>query len=215
VNRRVVALLTGTLFALIGATLYVAANRPVRDELGLDFSQPKHPVTDEMRRETEARKGALVPIFDGEDLTGEPVKIGGDRGPQFVLFIKNDCPCSVDAQPLMNRMAEKFKGKVEFVGITDGNPAQAKKWSSFNDARFPIVSEPSTALMAKMDAERSVYSALVVDGKVAKMYPGYSAGMLKDLNSRLSKITGMKETAFDPQYAPKEMLSGCKYEIKK
>ena len=109
----------------------------------------------------------------------------------------------------MNKLARKFKDRVDFVGVID---KEGKDFATQFQVAFPVVEEPSKGLMKKFDARASVYSALVArNGHIVKMWPGYSAAWLKEMNGLMSKASATKETPFDPEYAPKEKASGCPF----
>lgn len=162
-----------------------------------------------MELESKAQASRLAPAFVRKDSYGAEVRVGEGDLPQMVIFTKSGCPCSVDAQLLFSKLALKYKGKVEFVGVIDKG---AQAFSTQYKASYPIVEEPSLGLMRAFDARASVYSALVArNGHIVKMWPGYSADWLREMNSLLAKASATKETPFDPEYAPKEKASGCPF----
>jgi hypothetical protein len=62
-------------------------------------------------------------------------------------------------------------------------------------------------------AESSAYVALVSkEGAIEKLWPGYSAEMLKDASERLARLSGIEVRAIDPTDAPTEMTTGCPFE---
>lgn len=212
-NIRFVGIALSLAMASAGAALYMAAGKAKVDDLGLDWSQPKHPVTPEMWEDAKKQDGVPAPRFVRKDWHGEEVVIGASDRPQFVYFIKRDCPCSVDAQPLYARLEQRFGKKAKFVGVIDAFPEEAKKWGRQMDVQFSLVCDPETTIMQAYAAPHSVYAAVVdAKGKIVKMWPGYGADMLKEVNAVLAKELGQKEEPFDPQYAPKETLSGCRFE---
>ena len=182
------------------------------EKLGIDpaeFGRVHHDVTAQMELETKAQTNRLAPAFDRKDSYGHEVRVGALDRPQFVLFIKKGCPCSFDAQPLMNKLARKFKDKVEFVGVID---KEGQDFATQLQVAFPVIEEPSKGLMRAYDARASVYSALVArNGHIVKMWPGYSARWLKEMNDLMAKASATKPTPFDPEYAPKEKASGCPF----
>ncbi|RYG17380.1 hypothetical protein EON82_23935 [bacterium] len=201
---------------LVGCNLKPAeTSAPLKDQLTAvnidpnEFGKVRHEVTAQMELETKAQANRLAPVFDRKDVFGKDARAGkGDR-PQMVIFIKNGCPCSIDAQPLFNRLARKYEGKVDFVGIID---KEGKEFSNQFLVAFPVVEEPSKGLMKAYDARASVYTALIArNGHIVKMWPGYSAGWLKEMNALMAKASATKETPFDPQYAPQEKASGCPF----
>lgn len=182
------------------------------ESLGIDsaeYAKVRHAVSAQMELETKAQANRAAPPFDRKDPYGRTAKVGkGDR-PQMVIFIKRGCPCSIDAQPLFNRLARKFDKKVDFVGVID---KEAREFGNQFSVVFPIIDEPSLALMKAYDARASVYCALVArNGHIVKMWPGYSADWLREMNTLMAKASATKETPFDPQYAPKEKASGCPF----
>lgn len=174
-----------------------------------EFGRVKHFVTARMELESKAAANKVAPAFTRKDPYGTEVSVGKGPRPQFVLFIKRGCPCSIDAQVLFSRLALKFKDSVEFVGIIDKD---GKEFATQFKASFPVVEEPSLGLMKAFDARASVYCALVArNGHIVKMWPGYSGPWMKEMNALLSKAAAVKETPFDPQYAPEEKTSGCPF----
>ena len=177
-----------------------------------EYGRVHHFVTDQMELESKAVANRVAPPFSRKDDYGAEVSVGKGPRPQFVLFIKRGCPCSIDAQPLFSRLALKYKKDVEFVGVIDED---AKEFATQFKATFPVVNEPSLDLMRAYDARASVYCALVArNGHIVKMWPGYSAAWLKDMNALLAKAAAVKVTPFDPQYAPVEKATGCPFPLK-
>ncbi len=154
-----------------------------------------------------------APFFKLKDIHGWNVQLGGaGKKPQFVYFILDGCPCSIDAQPLFNRIHARFKDKIDFIGIIDVDAAKGKDYAGQNNVLGPIVSDVKKEIIHAYGAKASVYNALIrPDGTIEKMWPGYDKAMLIELNSRLSKLTGTKEEPFDPGYAPTKPASGCAF----
>lgn len=175
-----------------------------------DYGKVRHNVTAQMELESKAKVNRVAPTFERVDPFGKKVSVGAGARPQMVLFIKKGCPCSFDAQPLFNKLALKYKDKVDFVGVIDKG---ARDWSNQLSVVFPVVEEPSLGLMKAYDARSSVYSALVArNGHIVKMWPGYSANWLKEINGLLAKASATKPTPFDPEYAPQTKAAGCPFQ---
>jgi hypothetical protein len=183
------------------------------ERLGIDaaeYARVRHSVTARMELEAKAQSSRLAPAFERADPYGKKVAVGKEPMPQMVVFIKKGCPCSIDAQPLFNKLARRYDGKVEFVGVID---KEAKDFSTQFRVAFPVVEEPSLGLMRAFDARASVYCALVArNGHIVKMWPGYSASWLKEMNGLLAKASATPEKPFDPEYAPTEKASGCPFQ---
>lgn len=198
---------------LIGAGIYLATRPAPTIEGNIADLEPRHPVTKIMLDEAERLKLKSAPEIQLPDSDGKEQSLSKDK-PTVVLFIKEGCPCSIDAQPIMNKLAEKFKGKAQFLGIIDVDGQKQKQWIAENRPVFPIVADTSLNLMKGYGALNSVYTFLVgPDHRIEKMWPGYWVDMLKELNARLCKDISEKVTEFDPLYAPIAKSSGCAYHI--
>lgn len=145
-------------------------------------------------------------------IKGEGVVIGGTgrERPQFVLFILESCPCSIDAQPIFNSFSKHWANQVDFIGVMDAEGKKAKDWVADYKPDFPVVSDPKCQLIHEFGAMQSVYSALVSrKGEIVKLWPGYSRDLLKEMNATIAKEVGSEEKPFDAMYAPTVKTSGC------
>ncbi|MGV3617146.1 MAG: peroxiredoxin family protein [Fimbriimonas sp.] len=204
----------GLAFASAGGLMYLAAMGPHTDGQGFEIPQERHPVTPEMERETAALAKRVATAFETKDFEGKPVTIAPANGerPQFVYFVLDGCPCSYDAEPLFQRLSKRYKGKIDFVTITNADEKKAREWSVQMLVPYPVISDPGKEIIGAYEAKSSVYSALITkDGRIAKMWPGYSQKILADQNALMAKLTGVKETPFDAQYAPEEKSTGCAF----
>ncbi len=199
---------------LAGGLLAFRSAQPRSDSLGIDFDSPRHLVTREMEIETFAMRNRLASEVTATTELAKPIELArrGAERPQFVLFIKDGCPCSIDAQPLFNTLARKFKGKVDFVGVIDGDRDHALRYAEQFSAAFPVVPDADLRIARDYGAKAGLYSALIArNGHIVKMWPGYSADMLREMNCLFSGEAAIKETPFDPLYAPKQKAAGCAY----
>ncbi len=201
---------------LVGAGVYLATRPSPTIEGDLKDLEPRHPVTQIMLEESERMKLKLAPDFSGVDPLGKKwtfEELAAKR-PLVLLFIKDGCPCSIDAQPIYNKLFEKFRGKAAFVGILDVDGEKAKKWIADNKPSFPVLVDPKLQIVRSFEAKNSVYTILIgADHRIEKMWPGYWVAMLQDLNGRLSADLDEKVSAFDTLYAPKAPSSGCTFTL--
>ena len=210
----------GLLLALSGAVLFLLAKRQeapgtliASTEWGV-LAQPRHPVTPEMWKEANSARGVLAPAFAANDSDGTMVDLAAmaREHPIFLYFVQDGCPCSIEAQPHFERLYQRFRGKVFFVAVSDADPAGAKKWKSEFSVPYSVVPMPSQEVMHLFSVKRSVYSLLIGKGQaIIRMWPGYSADMLKSLNQEMAQAVGEKAKDFDPKLAPIEMTSGCAF----
>ena len=209
-----IGLVGGIALACGGMMLLVAAKRPHVEETDIAFGQPRHPVTTEMTTKTEAVAKRMAPAFTVKDVVGKELTLAspGSERPQFVYFVKDGCPCSFDAEPLFHDLSKQFKGQVDFVSVTDAKPDKAKKWFTQMLVPYPVISDPDQELINAYRATNSVFSVLLDrSGHIDKMWPGYSVGILKEMNSRMAKLADVAEKPFDTKYAPVEKSSGCAF----
>ncbi|MEZ0325682.1 MAG: peroxiredoxin family protein, partial [Fimbriimonas sp.] len=156
--------------------------------------QPRHPVTLAMRQETGSKSAKVAPAFSVKDSQGREVVLGspGADRPQFLYFVLEGCPCSFEAEPLFHDLANRFQGQVDFVSITDASLLKAKKWDVQMLVPYSVVPDPRKEIIKAYGAKNSVYSALVSrQGKIVKMWPGYSVDLLQDMNKQLAKEAGV------------------------
>jgi peroxiredoxin len=211
-----IGLPAGLALASAGGLLYYLGMQPKMKTVDVVTGQPRHPVTPEMVVETAKKTEKVAPAFKVEDIRGKAVVIGSPAAerPQFVYFVLDGCPCSIEAEPLFHDLAKQFKGKVDFVSVTNADTEKAKRWDVQMLPTYPVVSDPHLEIIHTFGAKNSVYSALLSrDGKIVKMWPGYSVGILKEMNKLMAKEAGVAEKPFDTKYAPLQQSSGCTFDL--
>ncbi len=211
------AAILGSLFAAGGGLLAYVAHAAPRGVPGLVESPAvRHIVTRTMEEESAARTRKPAPVFGLASYDGKPVHLGGARErPTFVYFVKEGCPCSFDANPFYKDLAKAMAGDVEFVAVTDADAEGARRWSTELGVPYPVVSDPKAEVMKAYNAKSSVYSALIDrEGRIVKVWPGYSQALLKEMNRLLAKEAGRKEAPFDVHFAPVEKAAGCAFSFR-
>jgi hypothetical protein len=194
--------------------MLLRASTPAQPNYGINVLQIRHVVTPQMEVETAAMANRMPGPEQAISNSGKSVQFGEAAAsrPEFVLFIKTGCPCSVDAQPIFNNLARKFAKEVDFVGVIDGDPEVAKSYASQFLVAFPVVADQHLSIIRSYRALAATFSALVArNGHIVKMWPGYSVSILKEMNHDLSRAADVKETPFDPEYAPIQKASGCAF----
>lgn len=190
---------TTTVLLLLAAVAALAAAIATRSRVG-------HPVTDRMR--------AAASAVAGSSATALPVGVQGR--PTVIIFIKEGCPCSEAADPCFRRLFTVYGDQVAFLGIIDGDASVAKRWTEEHDTPYPVLADPDLKLIQGYQAERSAYVALINRaGTVDRLWPGYSAGMLRELGTRLAHAGGTTEETLDVGDAPEELTSGCSFSIQR
>lgn len=174
----------------------------------------RHPVTTQMWQTAKTLESVAAPAFRLKDASGKEYDFASlSKGRPVVLyFIKDGCPCSIDVEPLLQKMAKSYGDAVQFVGVLNGGPEVAAKWQTVARTPYPVLLDPEVKTMRAFKAERSTYTALIKpDGTIVRLWPGYSADMLKELNAAVAKQANVDAKPYDPAYAPQRITSGCSF----
>lgn len=204
----------GAALACAGLLMGLKASSAAPSSSPSSGTEPRHPVTAEMAlaAANEAKKAA--PDFTLPDPTGRTWSLGRltDGKPLFLYFILNDCPCSTDAEPLFHLLYERYKGKVNFAGVIGSDTKVAAAWAKSHQMPYPILADPGLGVINAYHASNSVYNALITpNGRIERMWPGYSADTLREMNAVMAAAIGERERPFDPLYAPLKLSSGCRF----
>jgi len=174
----------------------------------------KHRVTPKMLVSSSLRSERPAPPFSALGNDGRTYVLNDllKSGPIVLVFIKEGCPCSDAADPLFVSLHSAYEGRVRFFGVINGDRRVASKWTEDHGTTFPILADPGLAIIHAYGAESSAYVALIApDGRIDKLWPGYSAEMLQELGRRMAGLAGQKEVPFTGVDAPNELYSGCPF----
>jgi peroxiredoxin len=206
-----VALPFALAMSVLGGLLAVFAKTPTRPA----FTTPtRHDATPAMERLLASLSQQVAPLEDAQDSEGKLFSVSEAlrRGPLFVYFVKHDCPCSVDAEGLFHRLHTKWMDNVTFVAVIDAAAADAHNWKTDYEMPYPLIPDPGEKIIHSFHATNSTFSALVnTNGKIERMWPGYSKGYLLDMNKTIAKLTGKPVGVLDTAYAPLKKTSGCAF----
>lgn len=199
-----------------GLALYSQAvgARPESNATNL-LDEPRHPVTGPMWQEAKAQVGQRAPHFALPDADGQVVALSDltPRTPVVLVFTKDGCPCSIEAQPFFNTLAAGYKGKATFLGVIDGPRHVASKFRDDFKVPYAMLLAGDGAVYRAFRADRSVYTTLIgTDGKVLRQWPGYSKDMLRELNFEIARFSGMQPIHIDLSMAPDKPSSGCAFD---
>ena len=197
-----------------GGAAWMASQRPrVEANVPNLLDEPRHPVTAPMWDEAEDVAGKKAPSFELNDSEGRPVRFGGvpPERPMVLVFTKDGCPCSIESQPYFNQLAKGFGERARFLGVIDAPAATAADYRSDFSVPYPMLSATDETVFRAYKSERSVYVTLIdPTGIVVRQWPGYSKGMLRELNQEIARAAGGSEADIDLAAAPEKMTSGCR-----
>lgn len=200
----------GLALAAAGAVMF-AKSRPAVSE---PPAPTRHLVTEAMELNAKSLSSNVSPLHEATTYDGKKVDLieSLKKGPVFVYFIQDGCPCSVDAEPLFQRIYKKWKDSVTFVGVIDKGTDRAQDWVRVFKTPYAIVPDQQKTIIHSFKALNSAFSVLVnKEGKIEKAWPGYSKGYLLDINATMAKLTGKPAGELDTAYAPVERTTGCAF----
>ena len=203
--------------ALASASVLLAymAQQPIIHQPNLRL-KVDHPVTDAMSANTAARARNDAPAFAVKDFAGSEVVIAGPamEKPQFVYFVMDGCPCSVEVEPLFQDLWKRHNKSVEFIGVIEKDAKIAREWHTEKLMKAAMVPDPKHEIIQAYGATNSVFSAYIDrNGKIVKMWPGYSAEILNEMNDLFAEAGKTEPKPFDTKWAPKDPRSGCQFTL--
>jgi peroxiredoxin len=215
VTIKIAALALAGAIGSIGLLLGYLSTKPVVINEPILEAAPRHEVTDDMIRFSNERKLKTAPAFSIDDAFGQRVKIADPQNPkpQFVYFIKDGCPCSIEVEPLFHDLFKIYGDRVDFIGVHNKDAKTARQWHTDMLMPYTVVPDPKLNIINAYEIESSAFSVLVSqDGKMVKMWPGYSRDILLEMNELLAKEVGLRAMKFDTKYAPKRATTGCRFD---
>jgi peroxiredoxin len=146
---------------------------------------------------------------DGRHLTW--AELSGGR-PLVLVFIKRDCPCSVEFEPFFHRLAAAYHDCVRFAGVIDAPEDVARRYAEANRVPYPVLADAGRRLIAQFRAENGAYVALLTpDGVLDTLWPGCSAEMMRDMSRRLAAVANVAERPVDYTDMPDALTTGCPF----
>ncbi len=194
--------------AACGVTLAILArNVPV------ETTEPRHPITSLMLTEAEQKATKPAPEFAVPDDRGKVQTLASfsKNGPVFMLFILDGCPCSIEAQPVFSDLWRAYGQRVQFVGVSNSTVPKAALLRKDLEVPFPVLADQKLDIMRSYGGQRSVYSALIVEGKVVKLWPGYNRAMVGEINDKLARLAGTWPKSVNFTGVPEKPTSGCSF----
>lgn len=200
---------------IAGAGLYLLTIPPPVSSNRVNLlTGPRHPVTVPMAQASDGLAGSRAADFTLPDEKGRDVRLDDvlQERPVLLVFTKDECPCSMEAQPFFNDLAKAYEGKVVFIGVMDSPPIVADKFVSDFRVPYRMLSASDDQVFRAYGSKQSAYVTLIgKDGVIVKQWPGYSRAMLADLNERLATVAETLAAPVDLSRAPEVLNSGCPF----
>jgi peroxiredoxin len=173
----------------------------------------RHRVTREMASQTEEMATKPAPAFSAPGSDGRDHSLSNllDHGPLLLTFVNVDCPCSKDAEPMFQALADAYPD-LAVVGVVGAARAESWKWGREQRVRHLLLADPDFRVIRAYGAVSSVYTALITQrGKIVTMWPGYSQSMMADVSRKAADLLGAPVRTLPTKLAPVEMAAGCAF----
>jgi peroxiredoxin len=201
----------GLLSIWFGGHARSTALRPSRPEKP---TREKHYVTMEQLTASGAWRDQRVESFSARAHDGtrlESKDLEGKR-PAVLVFIKTDCPCSVEFEPFFHRLEHRYRGKVRFFGVIDAGLDVARRYALTNKVPYPVLADPKRSIIKRFKAENGGYVVLLKPtGVVDTLWPGCSVEMMRELGRRIAALAGVEERPLGVARMPTVLTTGCPF----
>jgi peroxiredoxin len=177
--------------------------------------EARHPVSDEVTKETEKIEGEMAPDFKLPTATGDEFHLNSalKKGPAVLIATMEDCPCTHESQGFFNQLALNYRD-AQFVGVIDSEAPEARNFKSDFAVPYPMALELEGKFFREYESPSSVYVTVVNQrGEIVRRWAGYSTDMLFELNNLLAELTGSEVMPFDSSRSPDVLTTGCNFYV--
>jgi AhpC/TSA family len=138
----------------------------------------------------------------------------GSARPLVVVFIKRDCPCSVEFEPFFHRLELEYREHADFVGVIDAGADVALAYATSNKVPYRVLADPDGAIVRRLGAKHGGYVGLVrASSHLDTLWPGCSAEMMRALGRRIAALRAVAERPLDVSGMPKVLTTGCPFAL--
>ncbi len=132
--------------------------------------------------------------------------------PLVLVFIRQDCPCSVEFEPFFHRLACRYHDVAEFAGVIDAGADAALAYASANKTPYRVLADPDREIIRRFGAKNSGYVALLRPrGAIDTVWPGCSGEMMRELGRRIAELGAVAERSIDVAGMPGPLTTGCPF----
>jgi peroxiredoxin len=146
-----------------------------------------------------------APASDGKTHT---VKSLTEKGPVYLLFVKEQCSANPYATPFFQKIFEAYGDKVNFVGVINAEKAGHANWKKEYKGQWTTLFDPEKKIISGFGVRRSTPVIKIgKDGKVERVFLGWGKEVLMELSADMAKEAKIAEKPIDLSGAP----SGARY----
>lgn len=181
-----VAMLVKDIDATVALISDEVKNGPAAKMLKVNIAQAKHNAEMAEKRKNVA-EGLMAPDFTLNDINGKPLALSSLRGKYVILdFWGSWCIWCIRGIPMMKQYYDKYKGKLEILGI-DCNDTEDKWKGAVEQYKIPWlhVYNPRTSDLLSTYAIEGFPTKIVIDpeGKIARTIVGEDPKFYEYLDS--------------------------------
>jgi peroxiredoxin len=157
------------------------------------------------------RRGDAAPSFTARGSDGRTHtlrSLTADR-PLVLYFIQAGCPVNDRAVTFYNRVAEAYRGRVNFIGVIDADKAGFDAWQARFRAPFTTLLDPDKRIIRAYRARRSPWTILIGrDRRIIEEWAGYSASEISALGAAIARAANVPVRRIDTAGAPASSRAG-------
>jgi len=145
----------------------------------------------------------------GSDGKTHTLKSLTEKGPVYLLFVKEQCSANPYATPFFTKIHEAYGDKVNFIGVINSEKEGHANWKKTYKGPWMTLLDPKKEIISGFGVRRSTPVIKIgKDGKVEKVFLGWGQEVLKDLSADMAKEAKIAEKPIDLSGAPSGMRYG-------
>lgn len=164
----------------------------------------------------ELHRGNPAPTFVLSNLGGDKVASSSLRNPghpSFLFFINEADNVSRQAANVINKMVASYGNTdVKWTGIINAREDRARSYQAELNPTYTLLLDPQMSVIAQYQIKNSPTVVMIDEnGKVARVWKGYSAAMMKNLNTAMANASGGRAQRFDSTGLPSSVTYGTPF----
>lgn len=116
--------------------------------------------------------------------------------PTFIYYVKEDCGSNPRAIPLVTKLVEAYKGKVNIIGVINADEMAYREWARQYSVPIDFVYDPNIEIIRKYAVPNSQTLTLIDgSGKEIKRFDGYGAASLNACAAEMASVGKVEAAA--------------------